>query len=205
MATRAVTVILATSAAIVAAVAILLRPTAPGPTRGEPPSPTRSSSPSPSTPELGVRPEAADPARLSRDSSTRQLASTPRPDRQLPELPAAPPAPPQPPIVPSAAAIAESEEIQAASPPVLAALEQSLASKRAAVRAACWTGDVPASARFPVEASYSAEGTVLAVSVGDDPAAPGVGACVREQPALAPPSIEPPGVAVTVTAALALP
>lgn len=108
------------------------------------------------------------------------------------------------PVAPSAAAVAESDAVVAARPQVLAAVEGALAARHTAIRDRCWEGEVPSSASFPLEVTYSAEGTQLGLSVGDDRGAPGIGACVRGQ-MLVPKTIEAPGVTVTVTTALTLP
>ncbi len=110
-----------------------------------------------------------------------------------------------PPIAVSAVAVAESAEILAARPQVLAAVEGALAARRREISGACWAGEVPASASFPVEASYGADGLLLALSISDDRRAPGIGACIRTQATLIPPSIAAPGVPVTVQTSLMLP
>lgn len=113
--------------------------------------------------------------------------------------------PPAPPVPPSAEAIAEAEVILAATPAVREAVEQGVERRRGALRRSCWTGEVPDSASLPIEVSYSAEGTMLALSVGDDVGAPGIGNCVRDQSGVVPATIEAPGVPVTVRTALRLP
>ena len=109
-----------------------------------------------------------------------------------------------PPVTPSAAAVAESDAVVAARPQVLAAVEGALAAGHSALRERCWAGEVASAASFAVEVTYDAEGTLLGLSVGDDREAPGVGGCVREE-LRAPPTIEAPGVTVTVTTTLTLP
>ena len=121
------------------------------------------------------------------------------------EAPRVPSEPPAPPVPPSAEAIAEAEVILAATPAVREAVEQGVERRRGALRRSCWTGEVPDSASFPIEVSYSAEGTMVALSVGDDGGAPGIGDCVRSQSGVVPATIEAPGVPVTVRTALRLP
>jgi hypothetical protein len=140
--------------------------------------------PQPVAPELpAVLPEAVAPA-------------SPRPDR--PTEPQVSPA-----IVPSAADLARSEAIAAVMPAVKKEVAAGVDAQRTAIRNACWKGGNAASASFPIEASFAADGSLLALSIFDDRAAPEVGACVRAQPL--PLAIEPPGVDVTVQVALTLP
>lgn len=115
------------------------------------------------------------------------------------EVPVVPPEPP------SAEAIAESEAILAAQPAVQEAVDGAWKDRREGVRRSCWSGTTPASASFPVEVTYSAEGQMLALSISDDAAAPGIGDCVRGQSGLVPPTIEAPGVSVTVRTSFGLP
>lgn len=119
--------------------------------------------------------------------------------------PVAPPPPPEAPAPLSADVLAESDEIQAAQPGVKAALEAGLASRRAALRTQCWKGeDLPDSARFMYEVTYSAEGSMLSMSQGDEGAPGAVAECVRNANPV-PPTVEAPGIPVTVQAALTLP
>jgi hypothetical protein len=110
-----------------------------------------------------------------------------------------------PPILPNSADVVESEAVLAARPAVQEAVDDALERARAQVRRDCWTGDMPESASFPVEVTYSAEGTMVGLSVGDVVAAPGVSACVVGQAGLVPATIEAPGVGVTVKVSLDLP
>lgn len=110
-----------------------------------------------------------------------------------------------PPILPSEAAIAETREALAASPAVQAEVDAAVEGRRAQVRRNCWSGDALEPASFPIEATYSAEGTMLTLSVGEDARAPGVGACVSGQSGLVPATVEAPGVSVTVRTTLRLP
>ncbi|HEY0138396.1 MAG TPA: hypothetical protein VGB85_30130, partial [Nannocystis sp.] len=114
-----------------------------------------------------------------------------------------PPLPPQPPLMPSAAAVAESEAFAAAMPAVRQQVQAAIARQKPAIRKACWTGEVPESASFPVEAGFDAEGNLLTLSIGDDRAAPGISPCVREQTLQL--DIDAPGVPITVQATLDLP
>lgn len=168
---------------------------------------TDASSKQSSQAQLGVRPDSVDSARRAAEEPSApalpgvRLAAGPEGAGAR----SGEPPPPSTPVPLSPSAAAEAEEILAAQPRVLAAVEEALESQRQRVRRSCWNGDVPASASFPVEASYSAEGTMLALSVTDDRGAPAVGACLRGQAALVPPTIEAPGVGVTVRTALTLP
>ncbi len=163
--------------------------------------------------QLGVRGDDVDSARQRREGPrpakllTRNGEEVPSADRErTPPPPSAePPTPPAPSVPPSAAAVAESEEILAVRPEVQAAVDAALAGLRADLRKDCWNGDVPASASFPIEVTYGAEGEMLALSVHDSPNAPGVGACLRGQAKLVPASVAAPGIGVTVQASLTLP
>ena len=203
MAMRGLVAMVGAGVAIVAAVAVMVLPgeRAPAPSAAES---TRSAQ------QLGVRGDAVDSAVVRREADEEEARAITLPGSR----PAAqgeppgrgePPPPPAPPIPPGAAALAESEAILAVQPKVLAAVEEALEDQRLAIRRRCWTGDVPASASFPVEASYSADGTMLALSVGDSRDAPSIGGCVREQSGLVPPKIDAPGVGVTVKSSLTLP
>lgn len=163
---------------------------------------------------VGIRGERIDSAR--RDASEEEAAPIAQPAAQPEAQPprvddrsravAPPPSGPSgPSIVPSAQNEAESVAVLAAQPRVLASVEKGLSDKRSAVRQSCWKGNLPASASFPVEASYSPEGAMTALSVSDTRDAPNVGACVRSFPSLVPPRIDAPGVAVTVRSSLTLP
>jgi hypothetical protein len=114
---------------------------------------------------------------------------------------------PQPPatVIPlSGAEVARNDVVQAARPKVQAAVDGALADRHDALKRACWTGGA-AAASVPIEASYGADGKMVALSVSDDRAAPGLGSCVRAQAALVPAEIEAPGVGVTVQASLHMP
>lgn len=158
---------------------------------------------------LGVRAGDVDSARRSSGSAEAPafVMPEPRPEGEAPtgERRGGEPVPESVPVPLGAGAVAEAEAVLAVQPKVLAAVEEALATRRSQLRRSCWNGDVPASASFPVEASYGADGTMLSLSVSDDRGAPNVGACVRGQGALVPPTIEAPGVGVTVRTALTLP
>lgn len=202
MATRGLVAMVGAGAAIVAAVVVMVR------------SPEREvvqtgGGAKESAQQLGVRGEAVDSAAVRGGADgpgapAIALAGTRPATREAVQErgEALPPAPPTP---PSADAVAQSEAILAVQPRVLAAVDAALEEQRVAIRRRCWKGEVPASASFPVEASYGADGTMLAHSVGDSRGAPGVGGCVREQANLVPPTIDAPGVSVTVKSALTLP
>lgn len=119
-----------------------------------------------------------------------------RPPREAP-----PPA--EPPIVPTDAALAEAPALLAARERAKVEVEGVVESRRTAIRNACWNGSKGASATFPIQASFGADGGLLALSVSDDRSAPEVAACVRAQPM--PLKIDPPGVGVTVDVPLTLP
>jgi hypothetical protein len=111
-----------------------------------------------------------------------------------------------PTVVPSVDAIAESEEIQAAQPGAQAIVDAWLASRRAKIQASCWDGDdLPESASFFAEVTYSAEGSLLALSVSDSGAPAAVRGCVSAVRDLVPSQIEAPGIPVTVRGTLTLP
>lgn len=111
---------------------------------------------------------------------------------------------PEPPVAPSADAVAESEAVLAVRKQVEDQVKATLDDRHRALRNACWKGARGSSASFPVQASFGADGGLLALSIADDRTAPaGVGACVRAQPL--PLKVDPPGVAVTVDVALSLP
>lgn len=111
---------------------------------------------------------------------------------------------PAPPVAPGAGAVAESEAVLAVRKQVEDQVVGVLGDRRQALRNACWNGGKGSSATFPVQASFGADGGLLALSIADDRTAPaGVGACVRAQPL--PLKVDPPGVAVTVDVSLSLP
>lgn len=111
-----------------------------------------------------------------------------------------------PTVVPSAAAIAESNEVQAAQPGAKAAVDAWLASRRVKIRASCWDGDeLPESVSFFAEVTYGAEGSLLALSLSDSGAPSAVRGCVSAVRDLVPPTIEAPGIPVTVRGTLTLP
>jgi len=115
-----------------------------------------------------------------------------------------PPPEPAPPVPPSAAAQAESAAVLAVRAQVQAEVAQAIESRRRALRNACWQGSASGSATLPLQASFGADGGLLALSIADDRNAPAeLGACVRAQPL--PLAIEPPGVGVTVDVPLTLP
>lgn len=113
--------------------------------------------------------------------------------------------PPAPPVPPSAAALAAEAAVLAVLPQVRAELDATLASSHQALRNACWKGGGnAAAANFPLEATFGADGGLLALSIADDRGAPaGVGACLRSQPL--PLKVGAPGVSVTVATRLTLP
>lgn len=111
-----------------------------------------------------------------------------------------------PPILLSEAATEEGKEILAAQPGVKAILDAHLLALRAEIRKSCWNGDdLPGSAKFVAEASYGADGGLLALNLSDSGAPQAVGGCVRETPNLVPAKVEAPGIAVTVRGTLTLP
>lgn len=120
----------------------------------------------------------------------------PRPDR--PTEPQVSPA-----IVPSAADLARGEAIAAIMPAVKQEVEVAVEAQRKAIRDACWKDGKAAPANFPIEASFAADGALLALSIADDRDAPEVAACVRTQ--ALPLMIKPPGIDLTVQTALTLP
>ncbi len=122
---------------------------------------------------------------------------------QAQRRPVVEPTEPAVPIVPDAAALAAADAVMEVMPRVKADVEAAIESRRQAMRNACWSGAKVATATFPTEASFAADGTLLALSVADDRAAPEVGACVRAQPL--PLKIEAPGVPITVKVGLTLP
>ncbi|HEY0132696.1 MAG TPA: hypothetical protein VGB85_01415, partial [Nannocystis sp.] len=180
---RSLIMLVAGSVAIVTVVAVLLRSDA-----GQTASSDASASQRGSQQPLGLRGANIDSARrgaTDEDSPSSMVSpgaglaeeAAVAGKRERPE-----PEPPAPPIPPSATAVAEGEASLAAQPQVLAAVEQALSDQRSAIRRDCWNGTLPSSASFPVTASYGADGTMLALSVGDDRGAPSVGSCVRSRP-----------------------
>jgi hypothetical protein len=146
---------------------------------------------------LGARIAASDPARRATSEDTAgggDVAGTRRSFEAMPR---------QTSPLPDAAAIAASEAYAAAMPAVKRQVQAAIAGQRSAIRHACWTGEGPASASFPVEASFDAEGNLLALSIGDDRGARGIAPCVREQPLRL--DISAPGVPITVQATIDLP
>lgn len=204
MTSRGLLVIVGAGVGIVAVVAVFAWPA------GEPTARRERAEAAGSARELGVRAEAVDTARRTAaadEAAAPVVLPEVRPELGVDEDPrrGEPPAPPEPPVPPSAAAMAESAASLAAQPKVLEAVEGALEDRRVAIRRSCWGGNVPAAASFPVEASYSAEGAMLSLSVGDSREAPGVGTCIRSQGLIIPQTIDAPGVGVTVRSALTLP
>lgn len=166
--------------------------------------------PAPEQGAFGVRPAGSDPAR--RTDEDQAVAGPPA---EVASLPAAPAelvaqrderptdAVVSQPIVPSAETLAQDEAIAAVMPAVQKAVEARIEAQRRAIRNACWKRGNGESASLPIEASFAADGGLLALSISDDRAAPEVGTCVRAQPL--PLAIEAPGVGVTVRVALTLP
>ncbi len=161
----------------------------------------------------GVRPDTFDPARRTGDDddAANQVANassaTPVADDILAAMQQAErdatPTPPSEPILPTAYAIAASEGAQAVQADVLAQVQGLVSDQHQNLRNSCWTGNVPASAVFPMSATFGEDGNMLALSITDDRSAPQVGACVRSQPwAL---KVDPPGVKVTVELPIELP
>lgn len=207
MATRRLIGMVMAGAGIVALVAVLLR------SGGEATGPGGRAGPgSAAARGLGVRGDDVDSARRTfaeegppgRAGRTNYRVKQ-RAEDQAERVVEAAPLASEPAVPPSAEAIAEAEVILAATPAVRAAVEEEVERRRGALRRSCWTGEVPDSASLPIEVSYSAEGTMLALSVGDDGGAPGIGDCVRNQSGVVPATIEAPGVPVTVRTALRLP
>lgn len=161
---------------------------------------------------LGVRDAEADSARRGRPDADDGAAGPPQlpaiapvaanSEEPPPREPVEPPAPAEP-IVPSADDEAAADAVAAVMPRVKAEVEDAIESRRRAIRNACWSGGKAASATFPTQASFGPDGGLLALSIADDRAAPGVGECVRAQPL--PIKIDPPGVPVTVAVAVTLP
>jgi len=160
---------------------------------------------------LGVRAAAADSARRGDSAVAEEPATSPvlpeiRPeavgiDRRVEGRPEVQQA--TPPVEPSEADVARSEAIAAAMPAAMKDFEGGLDAKRRGLRNACWKGG-QGSAKLPVEASFAADGSLLALSISDDRASPaGLGTCLRAQPL--PLSISAPGVEVTVKTMLTLP
>ncbi|MCY1054706.1 hypothetical protein [Nannocystis sp. SCPEA4] len=183
------------------------------------PAPAAEPSPSVSSPSdsrdhgaLGVRAADHDPANLpagppsERSRSTRQIGNpfqlSQRVERSV--RPDPPPGPPSPPVAASPGLNAESEASVAAQPKVVAALRADLDGRRDALRKACWPQGSDAAATFDVEATYAADGTLVALGASDVLGMPGVGTCLTGQIAQKPPVLpEPPGVSVTVAVPIA--
>ncbi|MDC0716411.1 hypothetical protein [Nannocystis bainbridge] len=142
-----------------------------------------------------VEGDPAEPRRADPDGVARERDTV----AQRPAAPPAPEQPPGPPVVGSPGLNAASEASEAVRPQVLAAVSAELASRRAALRQACWPPGSDFSATFTVEASYASDGALLTLGVSDVPGMPGVGACLTGQIAQKPPTLAaPPGADVTV-------
>jgi hypothetical protein len=160
---------------------------------------------------FGVRGAASDSARRRDEQADVAPVVTPELPSVRPAV--ASPEPPREPrpvepavasvIMPSPEAVARSEAIAAILPAVKQEVEAGVEAQRKAMRDACWKGGKAAPASFPIEASFAADGSLLALSIADDRDAPEVAACVRSQPL--PLMIKPPGVDLTVQTALTLP
>lgn len=157
---------------------------------------------------LGVRGADVDSART---AGTVEVVSDPsRPGRELALTNAAPPqvtvaersagnAPPAAPIAGGPGLAAEAEASAAAAPKVTAAVRADLERRRADLRAACWPPGSELGATFKVEATYGADGSLLALGVPEVPGLPGVGVCLMGQIGTRPPALaEPPGVGVSI-------
>lgn len=196
--TRSGRVILgATSASVVLLLGawLLLRPGAPAP--DEP-------APAPATLAGGVEAAAVDPARwnLGDDRGDDLVAIAPLPvDATVEDRLAA--VADRPPVLPDPALLTAQETFAAALPVATAALEDEVASRRSALRRACWKKGGPASATFFITTTFTADGTLSDHSVSDDGAGPGVADCVRAQ--LSSLKIHGPGVEVMTRARLELP
>ncbi len=145
--------------------------------------------------EQEVAPEAAPVLPEPRPEAVASPEDDPRRDEPQPE--------PAPPIPPSAAAEAESEAIMAVRAQVQKEVKAAVESRHRAIRNACWNGSKSGSATLPMQASFGADGGLLALSIADDRGAPELGACVRAQPL--PLKVDPPGVGVTVDVPLTFP
>jgi hypothetical protein len=175
------------------------------------PDPVVATTKEPGPQSLGVRAAGAD--------SARRVEAGEDVEQPLPALPAVAPVevvdessrpgpPPEPavPIVPSAEDVAASDAAMEVMPRVKAEVEEAIESRRKSLRNACWNSVKLASATFPMEATFAADGGLLAFSIGEDRGAPEVGACIRSQPrSLVPLKIAAPGVPITVKVALTLP
>ncbi|MBZ5709962.1 hypothetical protein [Nannocystis pusilla] len=183
------------------------------------PAPSAEPSPSASGPSdsrdpgaLGVRAADHDPANLPADPPSERSRDTRRIGNpfqlsqrvERPARPDAPPGPPAPPVAASPGLNAESEASVAAQPKVVAALRADLDRRRDALRKSCWPQGSDAAATFTVEATYAADGTLVALGTSDVAGMPGVGTCLTGQIAQKPPTLpEPPGVPVTVAVPIA--
>jgi hypothetical protein len=174
----------------------------------------------------GVAPAEIDSARRSDDDAydDHTTPATPAATRpiQLPEArpaldralearrrAASPPAPPSaPPPALDPEAQAANDAYIALRTRVLGDVQRALDGQSDALRDACWqpglTGGA-ASASFKINATFDADGKLLAKGISDDrdAGAPGVGQCLRQQPLAL--EIPPPGKAITVDAPLRLP
>lgn len=120
-----------------------------------------------------------------------------------------PPPPPREPAPPlDAEAQAAHDAHVALRTRVVADVQRELAKQSGALKDACWqpglTGGA-SSANFKINASFDADGKLLARGISDDrdAGAAGVGECLRKQPLAL--EIPPPGQAITVDAPLRLP
>ncbi|MFZ6182812.1 hypothetical protein [Nannocystis pusilla] len=120
------------------------------------------------------------------------------------ERPAAEPVAPSPPLTGSPGLNAASEASEAARPAVEAALRADFQARRDSLRKSCWPAGSDYAATFTVEATYTAEGQMVALGVPDVPGMPGVGTCLMGQIAQTPPALpQPPGVDVSVAVPIA--
>lgn len=154
---------------------------------------------------LGVAAAEYDPAQVPRrgDPSTLVAERSGAPTLEAappPRLPG-PPAPPTPvPSSPDPLADARA----AAQAQALVAVRDDLERRRDDLRARCWPPGSDVAATFTVEATYGADGGLLALSVPDVRGLPDVGACLMGQLGQDPPALpEPPGVDVAVAVPLA--
>lgn len=156
---------------------------------------------------LGVAASDYDPASPApRDARSLLVAERTGAPSVLPVPPRRPPAEfaPSPAIAGTPEMNALSEASAAVQPRVLAAVHADLERRRDDLRERCWPPGSDAAATFAVQASYAADGTLLALGVPDVFGLPGVGSCLMEQIGQTPPALpEPPGVAVDVAVPLA--
>lgn len=148
-----------------------------------------------------------DPAlAVSRDAPSPLVAARTRAPAVLPAPPRTAPVedPPGPPLAGTPEMNALSEASAAVQPRVLAAVRADLERRRDDLRERCWPPGSKVAATFAVQATYAADGTLLALAVPDVFGLPGVGTCLMEQIGQTPPALpEPPGVDVAVTVPLA--